>query len=100
MMAEYARLAIAAAVAAVMIAVAAVNQLQLRDDAVKLLTDSLIVAKQIQIVNGTCPTIKVGPLESSDCIRQVGEYYVAYLPPKTIVKIREGWVIGLYTKAE
>jgi hypothetical protein len=100
MMAEYARLAIAATAVVVMIAVAASNQLQLHDDVVKLTTDSLIVAKQIQIVNGTCPTIKVGPLESSDCIRQVGEYYVAYLPLKTIVHVKDGWVIGLYTKAE
>jgi hypothetical protein len=98
MIAEYARLAIAAVVVAVMIAVAAANQLQLRDDAVKLTTDSLIVAKQIQIVNGTCPALKVGPFESSDCIRQVGDYYVAYLPPKTIVRVKDGWVIGLYTK--
>jgi hypothetical protein len=100
MMAEYARLAIAAAAVVVMMAVVAANQLQLHDDAVRLVTDSLIVAKQIQIVNGTCPAIKVGPLESSDCIRQVGEYYVAYLPPKTIVRVKDGWVIGLYTKTE
>ena len=100
MMAEYARLAIAAAVVAVMVAVAAANQLQLHDDTVKLVSDSLVVAKQIQLLNGTCPTIKAGPFESSDCIRQVGEYYVAYLPPKTIVRVRDGWVIGLYTKVE
>jgi hypothetical protein len=100
MMAEYVRLAIAAAVVAVMIAVAAANQLQLHDDAVKLLTDSLVVAKHIEIVNGTCPAVKVGPFESSDCIRQVGEYYVTYLPPKTVVKIKDGWVIGFYQKVE
>jgi len=95
---EYARLAIAAAAVAVMIAVAAVNQLQLRDDAVKLFTDSLIVAKRIEIINGTCPTLKVGPLRSGECVRQVGEYYVAYLPPKFVVKVRDGWVIGFYQK--
>jgi len=100
MMAEYARLAIAAAAVAVMIAVAAANQLQIRDDAVQLITDSLIVAKHIEIINGTCPTIKAGPFESSNCIQQVGEYYVAYLPPKTIVHVKDGWVIGLYTKVE
>jgi hypothetical protein len=100
MIAEYVRLAIAAAVVAAMIAVAAANQLQLRDDAVKLLTDSLIVAKHIEIINGTCPTLKVGPFESDECIRQIGEYYVAYLPPKTILKIKDGWVIGFYQKAE
>jgi hypothetical protein len=100
MMAEYARLAIAAAAVVAMIAVVAVNNLQLHDDVVKLLADSLVVAKQIEIVNGTCPKVKAGPFESDQCIRQVGEYYVAYLPPKTIVKIREGWVIGFYQKVE
>jgi len=100
MIVEYARLAMAAAVVAVMIAVAAANQLQLRDDAVKLLTDSLIVAKHIEIVNGTCPVLKAGPFASDECIRQVGEYYVAYLPPKTIVEIKDGWVIGFYQKIE
>jgi len=100
MMAEYARLAIAAAAVAVMIAVAAANQLQLRDDVVQLITDSLIVAKHIEIINGTCPVLKVGPFESNECIRQVGGYYVTYLPPKTIVRIQEGWVIGFYQKVE
>ena len=100
MMLEYARLAIAAAVAAVMIAVAASNYLIIHDDVVRIAADSLVVAKQIEIVNGTCPAVKVGPLESSDCIQQFGEYYVAYLPPKTIVKIKDGWVIGFYQKVE
>jgi len=100
MMAEYARLAIAAAVVVVMVAVAAANQLKLHDDTVKLVSDSLVVAKYIDIINGTCPVIKAGPFESSDCIRQAGEYYVAYLPPKTIVRVKDGWVIGLYTKVE
>jgi hypothetical protein len=100
MIVEYARLAIAAAVAAVMIAVAAANQLQLRDGAVVLLTDSLVVAKHIEVVNGTCPTFKAGPFESDECIRQVGEYYVAYLPPKFVVRVEEGWVIGFYQKVE
>jgi hypothetical protein len=100
MIAEYARLAIAAAAVAVMIAVAAANQLQLRDDAVKLITDSLIVAKHIELVNGTCPVVKIGSFESSDCIRQVGGYYVAYLPPNTIVRVQEGWVVGFYQKVE
>jgi hypothetical protein len=97
---EYIRLTIAAAAVAVMIAVAAANQLQLRGDAVKLITDSLIVAKQIEIVNGTCPVLKVGPFESGECIRQVGEYYVAYLQSKTVVHVKDGWVIGLYQKVE
>jgi hypothetical protein len=97
---EYARLAIAAAAVAVMIAVAAANQLQLRDDAVKLLTDSLVVAKHFEIINGTCPTFGVGPLKSDECVRRVGEYYVAYLPPKFVVRVKEGWVIGFYQKVQ
>jgi len=100
MMLEYARLAVAAAVATVMIAVAAANYIILHDDVVKLTADSLVVAKQIQLVNGTCPAVKAGPLESTDCIRQIGEYYVAYLPPKTVVRIKDGWVIGFYQKVE
>ena len=100
MIAEYARLAVAAAVAAAMIAVVAANYIILHDDVVKLTADSLVVAKQIQLINGTCPAVKAGPFESTDCIRQIGEYYVAYLPPKTIVKIKEGWVIGFYQKIE
>jgi len=100
MIAEYARLAVAAAAVLVAIAVVAANQLMIHDGTVKLTTDSLVVAKQIQLLNGTCPTMKAGPFESSDCIRQVGEYYVAYLPPKTVVKIKDGWVIGFYQKVE
>jgi len=100
MIVEYARLAIAAAAAAVMIAVAAANYIVLHDDVVKLAADSLVVAKHIELINGTCPTAAVGPFASDQCIRQFGEYYVAYLPPKTIVRVKEGWVIGLYTKVE
>ncbi|MFZ8808749.1 MAG: hypothetical protein ACO2PN_11685 [Pyrobaculum sp.] len=100
MITEYARLAIAAAAVIVAIAVVAINQLQLNDDVVKLTTDSFVVAKHIEIINGTCPKIKAGPFESDECIRQVGEYYVTYLPPKTVVKIRDGWVIGFYQKVE
>jgi len=100
MTAEYIRLAVAAAAVAVMIAVAAVNQLQLRGDAVMLITDSFVVAKHIEIINGTCPTFKVGPFESDECIRQVGGYYVAYLPPKTVVRVVDGWVVGFYRKVE
>jgi hypothetical protein len=100
MIAEYARLAIAAAAVIVAAAVIAANQLIIRDDVVKLVTDSLIVAKHIEILNNTCPKMKVGPFESSECVRQVGEYYVAYLPPKFVVRVREGWVIGFYQKVE
>jgi hypothetical protein len=100
MIVEYVRLAIAASIAVVMIAVAVSNYLILHDDVVEIVADSLVVAKHIEIVNGTCPTLKVGPFESGECIRQLGEYYVAYLPPKTIVKIQEGWVIGFYKKVE
>ena len=100
MIAEYARLAVAAVAVAVAIAVVAANQLMIHDATVKLTTDSLIVAKHVEIINGTCPVMKAGPFESTDCIRQVGEYYVAYVPPKTIVKIKEGWVVGFYQKIE
>jgi len=100
MMLEYARLAVAAAVATVMIAVAAANYIILHDDVVKLTADSLVVAKHIEIINGTCPTLTAGPLESTDCIRQIGEYYVAYLPPKTVIRIKDGWVVGFYQKIE
>ena len=100
MIAEYARLAVAAVAVAVAIAVVAANQLMIHDAVVKLTTDSLIVAKQIQLVNGTCPVMKAGPFESSECIRQIGEYYVAYLPPKTVVRVKDGWVIGFYQKVE
>jgi hypothetical protein len=100
MMLEYARLAVAAVVTAVMIAVAASNYPMINDGIVKITADSLVVAKQIEIVNATCPVVKVGPFESSDCIQQFGEYYVAYLPPKSIVKIKDGWVIGFYQKVE
>jgi len=100
MIAEYARLAVAAVAVAVALAVVAANQLMIHDATVKLTTDSLIVAKQIQLVNGTCPVMKAGPFESTDCIRQIGDYYVAYVPPKYVVKIKEGWVIGFYQKVE
>ncbi|MFZ8810395.1 MAG: hypothetical protein ACO2PN_20100 [Pyrobaculum sp.] len=100
MMAEYIRLAIAASVVVVMIAVAVTNYLILHDDVVKIAADSLVVAKHIEIVNGTCPEFKIGPFESDDCIRQAGGYYVAYLPPKTIARVKDGWVIGLYQKVE
>jgi hypothetical protein len=100
MIAEYIRLAIAASIAVVVLAVAVANTIIIHDDVVKIVTDSFVVAKHIEIVEGACPTIKVGPFESDECIRQIGEYYVAYLPPKTIVKIRDGWVIGFYQKVE
>ncbi len=100
MIAEYARLAVAAAAVVALIAVVVVNYLILHDDVVEIAADSLVVAKSIEIIDGACPSFKVGPFESDECVRKFGEYYVAYLPPKTIVRIKDGWVIGFYQKVE
>jgi hypothetical protein len=88
-------LALAAAAAAIS---AVMGGLHAGDAAVKLKTDSLIVARELEIVNGTCPAVKAGPLESRDCVRQLGAYYVAYLPPGYVVRVREGWVVGIYER--
>jgi hypothetical protein len=88
-------LALAAAAVAIS---AAAGGLHAGDAAVKLKTDSLIVAREIEIVNGTCPAVRVGPLESRDCVRQLGAYYIAYLPPGYVVRVRDGWVVGLYER--
>jgi len=90
-------LALAAAAVAIS---AVVSGLHAGDAAVKLRSDALIVAKQVEILNGTCPEIAVGPLRSRDCVRQLGAYHVAYLPPGYVVRVREGWVIGLYERLE
>jgi hypothetical protein len=97
---EAARLVIAAAALIVIAAVAAASQLQIRDATVRLATDSLIVAKGVEIINGTCPEVVLGPFRSSDCVRQIGAYLVAYLPPGYVVRVREGWVIGLFERVE
>jgi len=93
-----ARLVAATIAAAVMAAIAAINSGYLQDATVKLRWDSIIVAREIELVNGTCPEVKAGPLGSVECVRQFGLYYVAYLPPGYIVHVREGWVIGLYDR--
>ena len=86
---------VALAVAAIAIAAVA-GGLHVGDGAVKLRSDALIIARELEILNGTCP--EIGPLKSRDCIRQVGQYYVAFLPPKYVVRVREGWVIGLFER--
>jgi len=86
------------ALAAAAIAIAAVaGGLHVGDGTVKLRSDALIVARELEILNGTCP-VGTGPLKPSECARQVGQYYVAFLPPKYTVRLREGWVIGLYDR--
>jgi len=92
----YARLVAAALTAAVMVTVAALNHGYIQDATVKLLWNTMIVAKHIEIVNGTCPVVQAGPFVSNECIRQVGEYYVAYLPGNYTVRVKEGWVVGIF----
>jgi len=94
----YARLVAAALTAAVMLSVAAINQGYIESATVKTLFNTIIIAKHIEIVNGTCPVIQVGGLVSGDCIRQVGEYYIAYLPGNYTVKVEGGWVVGLFKR--
>ena len=90
-------LALAAAAVAIS---AAVSGLHAGDAAVKLRSDALIVARELEVLNGTCPEVKAGPLRSRDCVRQLGTYRVAYLPPGYVVRVRECWVIGLYERIE
>ena len=94
----HARLAAAAVVAAVMAAVAAVNGGYIEDAVVKLRWDSIVIAREIELVGAACPEVRVGPLASADCVRQVGAYHVAYLPANYTVHLRGGWVIGLYER--
>ena len=87
-----------AALAAAAIAIAAVaGGLHVGDGAVKLRSDALIVARELEILNGTCP-VGTGPLKPPECARQLGAYYVAFLPPKYIGRLREGWVSGLFER--
>ena len=30
------------------------------------------------------------PFKSAECVRQVGQYYVAFLPPKYVIRVRSG----------
>jgi hypothetical protein len=90
-------LALAAAAVAIS---AAAGGLHAGDAVVKLKTDALIVARELVIINGTCPAARAGPLESRSCTRQAGAYYIAYLPPGYVVRVRDGWVVGLYERLE
>jgi K+-transporting ATPase A subunit len=94
----YARLVAAALTLAVMATTVVINQGYIEDATVKTLWNTMIVAKHIEIINGTCPTVEVGPFASSECIRQVGEYYVAYLPGNYTVRVEGGWVVGLFKR--
>jgi len=94
----YARLIAAALTAAVMATVAAINQGHIDNATIKTLFNTVIIAKNITIINGTCPTVQVASFTSSECIRQVGEYYVAYLTKGYVVSLRDGWVIGLFKR--
>ena len=96
MYAEYLRLAIAAAAVIAALGVVAANSLMIQSAVVKMKTDAVVVAQSIHIINATCPQV-VGPLPLDNCTRQLGQYYVAYLPSGSVVKIERGWVLGLYT---
>jgi len=96
----YARLVAVALTVAVMTAAAVINHGYIESATVKTLWNTLIIAKHIEIVNGTCPVVQAGPFVSNECIRQVGEYYVAYLPGNYTVKVEGGWVVGLFKQIE
>jgi hypothetical protein len=96
MNAEYLRLAIAAVAVMAALGAVAANGLMIQSAVVKMKTDAVVVAQSIHIINATCPQA-VGPFPVVNCTRQLGQYYIAYLPAGSIAKIERGWVLGLYT---
>jgi len=96
MYAEYLRLAIAAAAVITALGVVAANSLMIQSAVVKMKTDAVVVAQSIHIINATCPQA-AGPFPVDNCTRQIGRYYIAYLPAGSVAEIESGWVLGLYT---
>jgi len=66
-----------------------------------LTTDSIVVGKFDVIKTGV---VKVGPVEKAPVVYNVTlpngqEVQVAYLPAGSIVRVYDGWIIGLYRLA-
>ena len=97
-MTAIARLVVAAIVAATMAAVAAINGGYMENATVKLRWDSIVIAREVELVGAACPEISAGPFKSAECVRQVGQYYVAYLPAGYTVRVKGGWVVGLFER--